>query len=85
MDTNPPVLNPVIASSTNPTQVANTVKGVLLSVSGIIVFFLTNALHVSINPSDVTTLIEATSMIAGGIWAVYGLLHKGVATLGRVR
>lgn len=78
-------LNPIIASSTDSTKVANTIKGVLLSASGVIVYLLTTLFHITLSPSDMTSWVEAISMVGGGVWAIYGLLHKGVATLGRVR
>lgn len=76
-------LNPVIASSTDPTQVSNYIRGLILSASSFIILFATQIFHLTISASDVSSLATSIGMIAGGIWFIYGLLHKGVVKLGR--
>lgn len=78
-------LIPGIASSTNPTQVANTIKGFILSISTLVVFAGAHLFGISLTPDNIAALGEDIGMIAGAVWFVYGLLHKGVAVLGRVR
>lgn len=83
MNTIPPVLNPLIASSTDPTQVSNTIKGLILSFSSAIIMFAAVIFHWNINPSDLANYATGIGMFAGGIWFMYGIFHKIVATYGR--
>lgn len=85
MENNASILNPVIASSTNPTAVANWIKGLILGFSSIITLVVLNLFHVELTASNLDSLATGVGMVAGAIWFVYGLIHKGVATLGRVK
>lgn len=78
-------LNPIIASSTDPTQVANTIKGLIVASSSVIVLVAAHLFGITLTPENVISLGTDAGMLVGAIWAVYGLIHKGVATLGRLR
>lgn len=78
-------LNPIVASSTDPTQVANTIKGLIVSASSVIVLVAAHLLGITLTPDNIVSLASDVGMLAGAVWFVYGLLHKGVAVLGRVR
>lgn len=85
MNDTAPVLVPGVASSTDPTKVANTIKGVLLAFSGLILAIILAVFHIQVNPADLAQWITDVSMLGGALWAIWGLLHKGVATVGRAR
>lgn len=81
----PQTLSPIIASSTDPTQVANTIKGLIVASSSVIVLIAAHLFGITLTPDNVLSLGTDVGMLAGAIWFVYGVLHKGVATLGRLR
>jgi hypothetical protein len=85
LDMDSPTLSPVIASSSNPSQVANTIKGLIVSASSVIVLLAAHVFGVTLTPDNVLNLGTDVGMLAGAVWFVYGLIHKGVVTLGRVR
>lgn len=74
-----------LASSQDPTQVSNTVKGAVLSVSALIIFFAAQFLHVTLSANDVISLATEAGTLAGAIWFFYGLLFKGVVYAGTVK
>ena len=65
-----------LSSSTNPDQLANTVRGFILAISSIIVLVATNVFGLSITAADVSELATAVGAMAGSVWLVYGLLQK---------
>ena len=71
-----------LASSQDPTQVSNTVKGAVLSISALIVFGATQIFHIQLSASDVTTLATELGTLAGVVWFFYGLIFKGVMYAG---
>lgn len=77
-------LNPLVASSTDPTQVANTIKGLIVSASSVIVLVAAHVFGITLSPENILSLATDVGMLAGAVWFVYGLLHKGVAYFGRL-
>lgn len=80
-----PVLKSWLASSQNPTQVSNTVKGVVLGASAFIIFIAAQLFHVTLSANDVISLATEAGTLAGCIWFLYGLLFKGVIAAGTVK
>ena len=80
-----PQLKSWLASSQNPTQISNTVKGAVLSISALLVFFAAQILHIQLSASDVTTLATELGTLAGVVWFFYGLIFKGVMIAGSVK
>lgn len=72
-----------LTSSTNSEQLANTVRGAILAVAGIIVFVGTNLLGVEIRQEDVTTFAAGAAAVAGGVWTCYGILMKIVVAFAK--
>lgn len=72
-----------IQSSQDPTQVSNTVRGVVLSASALIIFFGAQFLHLTLSADDIASLATEIGAIAGGIWAIYGLVMKVVMLFGK--
>lgn len=75
-------LNPVIASSTDPTQVANTIKGIILAASTVITFFAFTVFHINLSAQNINDLATGLSFFAAGVWFFFGLFHKLVAWYG---
>ena len=65
-----------LSSSTNPDQLANTVRGFILTFSSVIVLVATNLLGFNLNAEDVSDLATAVGAMAGAVWVVYGLVQK---------
>ncbi len=78
-------LNPIIASSNDPTEVSNRIKGLLLTSSGVILYVLSTVLHITITPENYVALVSELAAVIGAIWSLYGLFHAGVVKMGRVR
>lgn len=74
-----------IASSQDPSQVANKVKGVILALSSVIIFFAAQAFGLHLTANDVATLATEVSGIAGAVWAAYGAILHLVTWLGSVK
>lgn len=76
------ILYGAIASSQDPEQIANKVKGVILASSSIIIFLAAQLLHITLSANDVLTLATEASAVIGGVWAVYGAILHLVTWLG---
>ena len=68
-----------ITSSQNPEEIANTVKGIVLSLSSVIILIATQFFGVQLNANDVSTLATNVSMVAGAVWTLYGVVLKVLA------
>ena len=68
-----------ITSSQNPEEIANTVKGIVLSLSSVIILIATQFFGVQLNANDVSTLATNVSMVAGAVWTLYGVGLKVLA------
>ena len=73
-----------LASSQDPSQVANKVKGVILALSSIIIYVASQVFGLQLTASDVATLATQVSAVAGAIWMVYGAVLHLVTWLGTV-
>lgn len=85
MDNIKPVLKGWLASSADPTQVSNTVKGAVLSASALIIFFAAQFLHLTLSADDVISLATEIGTLAGALWFFYGLIFKGVVYAGTIK
>ena len=65
-----------LSSSTNPDQLANTVRGGILAFSSVIVLVATNIFGLNISASDVSELATAIGAMAGSVWVVFGIIQK---------
>lgn len=72
-----------IQSSQDPTQISNTVRGIVLGASALIMFAGTQFFHLTLSADDIASLATEVGAVAGGIWAVYGLVMKLVMLFGR--
>ena len=57
-----------LSSSTDPEQIGNTVKGIVLGLSSLILIVAPE--------TDVTTLASQIGLAASGLWVAYGLVMK---------
>lgn len=73
----------LIASSQDPSQIANTVKGIVLSLSAIIILAAQQFFHIGLNANDVLSLATEAGMAAGAVWTIYGLVMKVVVYFGK--
>lgn len=78
-----PILQSWLASSADPSEVSARVKGILLAVSGIVVYLLTQFFHITISTTDYAVLATQLSVIAGAIWTIYGFFRAGAVKIGR--
>lgn len=60
------------ASSSNPEEVSNRVKGIILALSSIIIFLGTNLFGINLSPQDVVDLAGQLGVVAGFIWGLWG-------------
>jgi hypothetical protein len=74
-----------IASSQDPTQVANKVKGIILFCSAIIIFIAQQWFHITLTANDVLSLATEMGAIAGALWAIYGSILHLVTWFGTVK
>lgn len=63
-------------SSQDPTQIANTVKGVVLACSSLIILFAQTFFHISLNADNVLMFATDSGVAVGAIWTLYGLAMK---------
>lgn len=68
-----------ITSSQDPEKIANTVKGLVLSFSSIIILIAQQFFHVTLSANDVASLSLEASAIVGAVWAIYGGVLKILA------
>ncbi len=80
-----PILKGWLQSSANPTEVSNTVRGAILSVSAIIVLVAAQLFRVNLSANDVISLATEVGTAAGVVWFFYGLIFKGVIYMGSVK
>ncbi len=74
-----------LTSSQDPEQIANTVKGIVLTFSGVIIFLATQFFHVSLTSADVLVFATGLGTVAGAVWTVYGLILKLVVFVSKTR
>lgn len=79
-----PILAGWLASSADPTQVSNTVRGAILALSSIIILIAAQVFHIQLSAGDVISLATEVGALAGSIWFLYGLIFKGTVKMGTV-
>lgn len=78
-----PTFKGIVASSQDPTEIANTVKGIVLALSSVIVFTVAQFMHITLSANDVMSLATDLGTAAGAVWTVYGLILKLVVFFGK--
>lgn len=68
----------MLTSSVDSTQVANTVRGIVLSLSSTLLLLAPLA-NISLTAEQLTTLAGQLGLAAGATWTLYGLGLKLVA------
>lgn len=63
-------------SSMGATQVANTIKGLVLATSSVIVLVAAQFLHITLSATDIANLATNIGIVAGAIWTIFGLVMK---------
>lgn len=69
----------VITSSQNPEEIANTVKGLVLAFSSIIILVAQHFFHLTLTSNDVVSFATEISVVAGAVWTIYGGVLKVLA------
>jgi uncharacterized membrane protein (DUF485 family) len=80
-----PILDSWAASSSDATQVANTVKGAIVAVSSIIILLAAQFFHVTLSATDVLGFATDAGITVGFIWFLAGLMLKGIHALAAKR
>lgn len=80
-----PELKTWLQSSQDPSQVSNTVKGVILSLSSIIVFVAAQVFHITLTADNILALATEVGSLAGILWMLYGLIMKVTVKVGSVQ
>lgn len=68
-----------ITSSQNPEEIANTIKGMILAFSSIIILVASQLFHITLSANDVLSLASEAGSVAGAIWLLYGIGLKVLA------
>jgi hypothetical protein len=61
------------ASSENPEQISNRIKGIVLSLSSVLIFVAAQFLGLTLNANDISDLASLAGVTAGAIWTLYGV------------
>lgn len=78
-------LHPILASSTDPTQLSARITGILIGASSIILGILASVFHVTINPTDWVSLATAIGTFIGALYALVGVLRAVTIKFGRLK
>lgn len=70
-----------LTSSQDPEQIANTVKGIVLTFSGIITLLAMHFFNLQLSSTDVLSLATGLGTGAGAVWTVYGLIMKAIVAV----
>lgn len=70
-----------LSSSQNPEELANTVKGLVLTFSGVITLLAMHFFNLQLSSADVLSLATGLGTGAGAVWTVYGLIMKLVVAV----
>lgn len=85
MDNTQPILAAWAASSSDATAVSNTIKGLTVAASSIIILTAGLYFHVQISSDDVLTFGTELGTTAGFIWFLAGLFLKGIHFVAKKR
>lgn len=75
----------IVASSADPTEISNRVKGLVLGLSSFIILVATQFLHVQLTANDVLSLATELGTIAGAVWAIWGFILATIRFFATVR
>lgn len=71
-----------LSSSQNPQELANTVKGLVLSLSAVLLM-AARAFDLPLTETDVVTLATQLGLAVGALWTLYGLGLKVVTAFAK--
>lgn len=60
------------ASSSNPEEVSNRIKGIVLAFSSVIILVAAQVFHIQLSAADIVSLAGSLGTIGGLIWSLYG-------------
>lgn len=61
-----------ISSSTNPTEIATRVKGIVLALSSVIILVASQFFNITLTSNDIITFASELGAVAGAITTLYG-------------
>jgi len=67
-------LSGFLASSSNPEEISNRVKGLVLAFSSVIIFAAAQLFGVQLSAGDVVSLATQLGAVSGLLWSLYGAL-----------
>lgn len=70
-----------LTSSSNPEELADTVKGLILSFSVVIIYGVKYFFNIDIGSGQVTEFAVVMGGAIGALWTLYGLLKKIVVAV----
>ena len=73
------------ASSSNPEDISNRVKGIVLALSSVIILVAAQIFQVQLTANDVVSLASSLGALAGAIWAIWGAGIALVRWIAQVR
>lgn len=73
------------ASSQDPTEVSNKIRGTILALSSIIIFLAAQFFHITLTANDIVMLATQIGTVAGMVWAVYGAVLQLVTWFATVK
>lgn len=65
-------LGAIWASSSNPEEISNRVKGIVLALSSIIILVAAQFFKIQLSAGDVVSLATQLGTVAGLVWSLYG-------------
>ena len=65
----------MLGSSADPTKLGNTARGIILAMSGIIIYVATQ-LGFSLAETDVALFAQEAGTAIGFLWVLYGIVQK---------
>jgi hypothetical protein len=68
------------ASSDNPDEISKRVKGVVLALSSVIIYFAASLFNITLTASDMVGIATQLGMVAGAVTTIYG---AGVALINK--
>lgn len=78
-------LGALVASSSDPTEISNRVKGIVLALSSVIILVAAQILHVQLTANDVLVLATEVGTVAGAVWAIWGFILAAIRFFATVR
>ena len=73
------------ASSQDPAEVSNKIRGTILALSSVIIFLAAQFFQITLTANDIVTLATQIGAIAGLVWGIYGAFLQLVTWLATVR